>query len=126
MKVIKKPIHVKFQPIAERAVIKTLEGDITAEAGQVLMTGVKGEQYPITREFFDTNYIVVDAAAGTCYKKPVVVEAEVLTGPDSVMVSWSPQPLHGVAGDYKLTYGPGDFGIVRRDIFEETYDIVEG
>lgn len=57
-------------------------------------------------------------------KKPVVVQVEQMSAAFEVSVSWSGQPLRGNAGDYKVVYGPGDFGVVARDIFDETYVVL--
>lgn len=36
--------------------IKTLEGDLTAESGYVIIRGVKGEIYGCRRDIFDATY----------------------------------------------------------------------
>lgn len=42
----KKPVVVQAQLCTERAEIETLEGVMTAEPGDWIITGVKGERYP--------------------------------------------------------------------------------
>ncbi len=124
MKVFKKPIAVKFQYLTETITVQTLEGPVTAGPDQVLMTGVRGEQYPIGKKmFYDTYH--ADEGLGVAYKKKVIVDAEQIHKPTSVPVSWSGEPLTGKPGDYLVTYGPGDQAIVEESIFNETYEIVE-
>lgn len=94
-----------------------------AGKGQVLMTGVKGEQYPIPTEYFEQHYLE-DVKPGWCYKKKVVVDAEVLEVETSVKVSWCEALLTGKPGDYLVTYEPGNQAIVEKNIFEETYEVI--
>ena len=125
MKVMKKAVVVRFERAAAEQVVQTLEGPVTAQPGDAIITGVKGERYPIQAPKFEASYDV-DEAAGTCWKKPIVVEAIREEAPFTVKVSWANEPLQGKAGDYRLIYGPGDEGAVDAAIFAETYDILEG
>jgi len=124
MKVMKKAIEVRFQFASQELNVETLEGVVTARPGDAIITGPKGEQYPIQRHKFEETYNF-NEALGTCSKKPIVVEAQEMSEPFTVKVGWSDQPLQGKAGDYRLTYGPGDFGVVEREIFAQTYEILE-
>ncbi len=124
MKVIKKPIVVSFRFAATDEVVNTLEGTVTAKAGDAIITGVKGETYPIQRNKFEASY-EFDEATGKCFKKAIIVEAVRMDAPFEVKVGWSDTPIQGKAGDYHLTYGPGDFGAVAADVFDASYEIVE-
>lgn len=42
-----------------KKIIHTLEGDMTAHKGDVIITGVNGEQYPVARDIFDKTYDIV-------------------------------------------------------------------
>lgn len=123
MKATKKPIVISYRLATSVEVINTLEGPVTAEVGDAIITGVKGEQYPVPRPNFDDWYTIVEP--GKAFKKAMTVEVEQLTAPREVTVGWSANPIHGDVGDYFITYGPNNFGIVRKDIFLETYDIVK-
>ncbi len=48
----KKPVVVEAVRLTEKTTIKTLEGTMTAEPGDWLITGVAGEQYPCKPEIF--------------------------------------------------------------------------
>lgn len=124
MKAFKKPVAVQFKYLEEDMVVQTLEGPVPAGKGQVLMTGIRGEQYPIPVEYFEQHY-TRDIYPGVCCKKKVEVEAEVLTVETSVKVSWCEALLTGKPGDYLVTYEPGNQAIVEKSIFEETYEILE-
>ena len=58
-KAIKKPIAVDFEFATEDGEIETLEGKMTYQKGDAIMTGVKGEKYPCRRDIFDQTYDVV-------------------------------------------------------------------
>ena len=47
----KKPVVIEAEVLTERIEIETLEGILTGEAGDYLITGVKGEQYPVNLTF---------------------------------------------------------------------------
>lgn len=52
----KKPVVIEAEQCTKRTVIKTLEGDMTAEPGDWIITGVKGERYPCKPAIFDLTY----------------------------------------------------------------------
>ncbi len=49
-----------------------------------------------------------------------------LDRPASVKVGWQDSPVEGKAGDWLVQYGPGNFGIVSADIFDATYELLDG
>lgn len=55
----KLPVEITAVKVTERRVIKTLEGDMTAEVGDWLITGVKGEVYPCKPDIFEQTYELV-------------------------------------------------------------------
>ncbi|MEN8790031.1 MAG: hypothetical protein ABF293_03265 [Flavobacteriaceae bacterium] len=55
-KAIKKPIPVRCAQIDEPFQIETLEGTLTAKAGDWLMVGIQGEMYAIDQEIFQKTY----------------------------------------------------------------------
>jgi len=60
MIVRKKPVIVVAEIATEKTVIHTLEGDMTAERGDIIITGVKGERYPIKPDIFAATYEIVE------------------------------------------------------------------
>lgn len=125
----KKPIELDFEVAMQDQIVKTKEGEQEAKKGSAIITGTKGERWPIPWEIFKTTYKYNFAPlgetklanVGKCFKKPITVVAVKLTEPFSVRPSWSDKPLHAKAGDYLVKYGENDFGIVSDDIFAETY-----
>lgn len=127
----KKPILLKFEVIDADKVVKTKEGDVNAFKGQALLTGTKGEQWPIPWDKFESTYSIkwnaidgkIQDDSGVCWKKPMLVDAVRLKVAFAVKPSWSEDLLHGKPGDYLVKYGENDFGIVADAIFDETYEI---
>ena len=56
MKFRKRPVVVEAEQVQQREVIVTLEGIMTAEPGDWIITGVKGEKYPCKPDIFDMTY----------------------------------------------------------------------
>jgi hypothetical protein len=123
MKAMKKPIRLQFSIAVHDELIETLEGPVPAQTGDVILTGTKGERWPIRRERFDDTYATEDN--GICWKKPMVVDAVRMAEPFLVTVGWSNTPLHGKPGDWHITYAENDFGVVDAEVFEQTYDLLD-
>ena len=56
----KKPIEIDAFQTEQDMIIKTLEGDMKAQKGDWITTGVNGEQYPCKPDIFDKTYERVD------------------------------------------------------------------
>lgn len=125
----KKPIKLAFEVAMFDTVVQTKEGEQEAKKGSAIITGTKGERWPIPWEMFKATYKyqfdpigeAKMANVGKCFKKPLPVFAVKLDEPFAVRPSWSDKPLNGKTGDYLVRYGEDDFGIVDAEIFAETY-----
>ncbi len=60
LKFRKKPIVLEAEKALYQQVIHTLEGDMTAQMGDWIITGVKGERYPCKPDIFELLYEKVD------------------------------------------------------------------
>ena len=56
----KKPVIIEAEVLTERTKIETMEGILTGEVGDYLITGVKGEQYPCKPDIFEMTYELVE------------------------------------------------------------------
>ena len=122
-KTFKKATPVKYRVADKDGTIETLEGPVSYKAGYYIMTGPKGEQYPITPEKFATLYD--DNGNGTGTPKKIVKIAKLADHDGVVNTSWG-EPLNYTAGnDFIVRHGPGDYGVVKKDIFAQTYDTSE-
>lgn len=55
-KYVKKPVIVEAYQTNEKKIIHTLEGDMVAELGDYIITGVNGEEYPCKPDIFKKTY----------------------------------------------------------------------
>ena len=56
MKFRKKPVVVEAYQTDKEMIIHTLEGDMKANEGDWIITGVNGEQYPCKPDIFEKTY----------------------------------------------------------------------
>jgi len=113
-----KPIH--YKTAIAPGTIETLEGPVDYQAGHKIITGPKGEQYPVNPQKFAEYYD--DNRDGTATPKKIHKHAKLADHDGVVHASWG--DLNYKAGeDYIVKHGPGDYGVVKKDIFAQTYDI---
>lgn len=119
-KTFKKPAKERYEIAQEPGTIQTLEGPVNYDAGFYIMTGPKGEQYPITPQRF--KELKDDLGNGIASPKKIVKLAKLADHDGSVPTSWG-ETMHYTAGnDYIVKHGPNDYGVVKKDIFAQTYD----
>ena len=56
----KKPVVIEAYQTDKVMVIHTLEGDMTAQIGDWIITGLRGEQYPCKPDIFEKSYELVE------------------------------------------------------------------
>jgi hypothetical protein len=119
-KTFKKPAKERYEIAQEPGTIQTLEGPVNYDTGFYIITGPKGEQYPITPEKF--NELKDDLGNGIASPKKIVKLAKLADHDGSVPTSWG-ETMHYTAGnDYIVKHGANDYGVVKKDIFAQTYD----
>lgn len=122
-KAFKRPDKIERYEIAkEPGVIQTLEGPVEHPAGFYIMTGPKGEQYPISPETFEKNKD--DLGNGRAQPKKIVKLAKVADHSGTVDTSWGQKLHYDPEVDIIVRHGSGDYGVVKREIFEITYERV--
>lgn len=57
---MKKPVVIEAYQTNVEVKIETLEGVMTAQPGDWIITGVKGEKYPCKPDIFEQTYMPVD------------------------------------------------------------------
>ena len=120
-KAFKKAVPIKAVMADSEGVIKSLEGPVKHNIGDAIMTGTKGEQWVIPKANFNKTYEAVEGMPGMYAKKKIPVSVRQIDKDFSVPVSWQDTPLTGKPGDFRVKYGPNDYGVVDKDIFNETY-----
>lgn len=115
----KKPNPEQYKIAEQDGVIQTLEGPVNYKRGYYILTGPKGEQYPMPPEKF--RELKDDASNGVCYPKKIIKLAKLADHDGSVKTSWGETLNYTTGNDYIVRHGAGDYGVVKRDIFEKTY-----
>lgn len=102
--------------------IDTLEGPVSYQAGDYIITGPKGEQYPISPEKF--RELKTDNGDGTASPKKIVKMAKLADHDGYVILQYNGSKLNYTKGeDYIVRHGKDDYGVVKRDIFAQTYEL---
>jgi hypothetical protein len=115
-----KSIH--YDTATEPGTVDTLEGPVKYEAGHKIITGPKGEKYPVSPESFADKYDVDDENTATPKK---IVKYAKLADHDGVLhTSWG-DLSYTKGNDVIVRHGDGDYGAVKLDIFQQTYNTKE-
>lgn len=100
--------------------IDTLEGPVKYKKGYYIITGPKGEQYPIPPEKF--NELKTDNGDGTASPKKIIKLAKLADHNGSVNTSWGEVLNYTNGEDYIVRHGTNDYGVVKKEIFHKTYN----
>ena len=115
----KKAAEEKYEIAPKDMIIQTLEGDQTAKKGFYIMTGPKGEKYSMPPEKF--NELKDDLGNGRARPKQIIKRAKVADHNGKVNTSWGEVLNYKEGEDVIIQHGPGDYGVVKKDIFAKTY-----
>lgn len=118
---------VRFAPQA--GIVETREGPVPVAAGDAIVTGSAGEQWPVARERFAAKYQPLPPtelyADGAYRSVGLHARARQCAAPFRVMLADGRTSLQGQAGDWLLDYGDGSLGIVAHPLFDALYEILE-
>ena len=118
-KTYKIPNKEKYKIADQDGVIQTLEGPVNYKKGYYIMTGPKGEQYPIPPEKF--KELKDDQGNGISTPKKIIKMAKLADHDGAVKTSWGETLNYTKDKDYIVRHGSNDFGVVKVDIFKQTY-----
>lgn len=121
-----RPVVLAVRFATSDGIIQTLEGPVRYQTGDALMTGPKGEHWPIARARFDATYVPAgDGHApgtdGLFAKREREILARRQGSAFQINIA-SGQTLSGRPGDWLVQYGPGDLAIVAADVFDTLYE----
>jgi hypothetical protein len=119
-KTYKRPTKERYEIADKPGTIDTLEGPVNYPKGFYIMTGPKGEQYPISPEKF--NDLKDDLGDGVCTPKKIVKVAKLADHSGSVDTSWGEKLHYNPGEDVIVRHGENDYGVVKKDIFAQTYE----
>ena len=115
----KHPAPIHYETATDSGTVDTLEGPVQYAAGHKIITGPKGERYPVTPIKFAAYYD--DNGDGTATPKKIMKTAKVADHDGVLHTSWG--DLNYKRGeDIIVRHGAGDYGAVKKDIFAKTYD----
>jgi hypothetical protein len=121
-KTYKRPAKERYEIASEPGTIDTLEGPVKYPVGFYIMTGPKGEQYPISPKKFAE--LKDDLGDGVCTPKKIIKVAKLADHSGSVDTSWGEKLQYNTGEDIIVRHGPNDYGVVKKDIFAQTYERV--
>ena len=102
-------------------VTKTLEGPVEHRAGHYIMgPGPKKEFWPLDPDNFHSKYN--DNKDGTATPKKIDKIAKLADHDGVVKASWGDLNYKSDE-DYIVRHAPGDYGVVKKDIFAQTYEM---
>ncbi|MDR2186590.1 MAG: DHH family phosphoesterase [Azonexus sp.] len=123
----KKPFTVTAHFARQAGIAATREGAVPYAIGDVLVTGVDGETWPVRPEHFAAAYTpqppLQTGQDGVYLANPR--QADALCMPAIFCLSLKNGGLlWGQRGDWLIQHGDGEYGIVGAALFTATYDIL--
>jgi len=119
--VYKNPTPIKYETAEGSGIVNTLEGPVKYVIGHKIITGPKGEKYPVTSESFFDKYD--DNKDGTATPKKIIKSAKLADHDGTLHTSWG-DLAYTKGNDYIVRHGTNDYGNVKADIFNLTYSKV--
>jgi hypothetical protein len=117
-------VRLKFRIAQKEEQIQTLEGPETVPAGGYIMTGTIGEKYAISPEKFPKKYTDIKMKNGVEGEATKIVDGkkyEYLDPQKPFKAKTWAGVISGDANSVLLRYGDGDYGIIRKDLFNTLY-----
>lgn len=112
-------IPIKFKTATKPGIINTLEGPVNYDANHKIITGPKGEQYPVSPESFYDKYD--DNGDGTATPKKIPKLAKLADHDGILHTDWG-DLNYSTGEDFIVRHGKNDYGAVKKDIFFKTYN----
>lgn len=123
---LKRSIPVQVEFAGAPGIVSTMEGDVSYEQGDAILSGIRGEKWPVARAVFDKTYTALvpgsHEKAGLFIKKPIPVWATRIDKRMTILLPDGRGRLEGRPGDWVVVSPDGSTWIVADEIFEETYE----
>ncbi len=118
---------VRVHFACHHGIVDTLEGPVSYQSGDALITGDRGETWPVRSSHFHAAYRpvpgVLPGTDGLYVRLPIVVWA-VQSNDTCRVVTAGGSVLTGKAGDWIVQYESGEYGIVEQGLFIATYEVI--
>jgi hypothetical protein len=119
--------RVQARFVVQDSRVHTPEGAVQARAGDAIITGYAGEEWPVPRRSFEASYEPLGGIAmgtdGAYRRLPRPVLAARMQSTFAVLLADGHSRLSGGAGDWLVDYGDGTLGVIADAIFITTYEI---
>jgi len=123
---LEREVEVRFTPVA--CIVRTPEGIVHAHTGDAILTGNGGQQWRVSQAKFAHKYRPVPPTkageSGHYMSLPNRILALQLQESFDVVLADGVSQLSGHPGDWLVDYGDGSLGIVAKNIFATTYEIL--
>ncbi len=116
----KRPVELKAVQTKAAMVVQTLEGPVEAEPGDWIMTGLKGEHWPIKPQAFADSYDTVPGVADMFRKRSMEILAVQIDEPMQIITN-SGKIFNGKTDDWMVIGPKGDKWFVDNEIFKASY-----
>lgn len=121
-----RPVRVQVEFATDAGRLSTLEGAVKYRTGAALLTGSRGERWPVERRVFDLRYVSdgpQPPGRMRAYRKTrLTVLARQLMRPFQTLGGAEHDTLTGHAWDWLVQYAPGEHGIVAEALFGDLYE----
>jgi hypothetical protein len=105
--------------------LQSREGPNRYRVGDALITGSTGDSWSVSRDRFDAKYEAIaplhHGADGRYRARAVTVWAKQMDTAFCIARRTGGDVLKGLARDWVLQYGPGDYGVVENARFQQVY-----
>ncbi len=122
----RRPVELVAEPVREQRVIDTWEGPRTAQPGDYVMTGVRGERWPVPGREFERLYDILgpteDGSALRVRKKTVEVPFFQTYRPLDFEIRG--ENFHAETGYFIISYGEEAMYPCEPGVFFETFEIL--
>jgi hypothetical protein len=112
-----------FRIAKDSGVVDTLEGPVKYSSGDYIMTGPKGEEYPISPDTFAK--LKNDNGDGTASPKKIEKLCKLADHDGMITLKYNGSQLaYNKGEDIIVRHDQDDYGVVKKEIFDQTYEKV--
>lgn len=127
-KAVSRPIERSIVFARTPGVLETAEGPVRYREGDGIVTGDRGEKWPVSRDYVQKTYVPSDGTEfgsdGLYNKVARKVNAMQLSEKSLVDLKDWRGVLSGSPGDWIVEYDSGDLAIVSKTNFETIYELI--
>lgn len=116
----KKGVPEKYEIAKTDGILQTKEGPQKYKSGYYILTGPEGEQYSMPSATF--SKLKDDNGDSTATPKKIPKLAKIAEADGNVQTAWGEELEYRAGKDYIVRHDKGDYGVVKAEIFDKTYE----